>query len=90
MKCVVSNMVLPSLCLASKSQVALLAYGSIPDVGSSSTTVLEPPIRAIPTLEREMGYTYIHVHEYVHSLYMYRVEKCYMYMDIGKVYIQCT
>ena len=50
MKCVVSNMVLPSLCLASKSQVALLAYGSIPDVGSSSTTILDPPIRAIPTL----------------------------------------
>ena len=54
MKCVVSNMVLPSLCLVSKSQVALLAYGSIPDVGSSSTTVLEPPIRAIPTLGSEM------------------------------------
>ena len=43
-------MVLPSLCLASRSQVALLAYGSIPDVGSSSTTVLDPPIRAMPTL----------------------------------------
>ena len=31
--------------------MALLAYGSIPDVGSSSTTILEPPMRAIPTLE---------------------------------------
>ena len=52
MKCVVSNMVLPSLCLVSKSQMARLACGSIPDVGSSSTTILEPPIRAIPTLHK--------------------------------------
>ena len=50
MKCVVSRMVLPSLCLANRSQVALLAYGSSPEVGSSSTTILEPPIRAMPTL----------------------------------------
>ena len=64
MKCVVSNMVLPSLCLVSKSQVALLAYGSIPDVGSSSTTVLEPPIRAIPTLESD-------------NIDLYRVEDMY-------------
>ena len=56
MKCVVSRMVLPSLCLANRSQVALLAYGSMPDVGSSSTTILEPPIRAMPTLQHTWGY----------------------------------
>ena len=50
MKCVVSSMVLPSLCFTSKSQVALLAYGSIPLVGSSNTIISDPPTRAIPTL----------------------------------------
>ena len=51
MECVESKIVLPSLCLTSRSQMALLAYGSIPDVGSSSITSFDPPIKAIPALE---------------------------------------
>ncbi len=51
MKCVVSSMVFPSLYLISRSHVALLAYGSMPDVGSSRTIISDPPSRAIATLE---------------------------------------
>lgn len=51
MKCVVNMIVRPSLYFSSKSQVALLAYGSIPEVGSSSITTSDPPIKAIPTLQ---------------------------------------
>ena len=50
-KCVVSSMVLPGLCLARRSQVARLAYGSIPEVGSSRITIFEPPIKEIATLQ---------------------------------------
>ena len=50
MKCVVSSIVLPSLCFISRSQVALRACGSMPDVGSSRTTNFDPPMRAMPTL----------------------------------------
>ena len=53
MKCVVRSIVLPFLCLIRTSQVALLAYGSMPEVGSSSTTNWEPPIRAMATLQTE-------------------------------------
>ena len=44
-------MVLPFLCLLNKSHVALLAYGSIPDVGSSRMTNLELATNATPTLQ---------------------------------------
>lgn len=53
MKCVVSSMVRFCLCFISRSQVALRAYGSIPDVGSSRITTSDPPIRAMPTLNRQ-------------------------------------
>ena len=51
MECVVSKIVLPSLYLTSRSQIARLAYGSTPDVGSSNTTNFDPPIKAIPALQ---------------------------------------
>ncbi len=54
MKCVVNSRVLFLLCLVRMSQVALRAYGSIPDVGSSRITTSEPPTRAIPTLRDRM------------------------------------
>ena len=43
-------MVLPDLCLARRSQVARLAYGSIPEVGSSRITIFEPPVRDMAML----------------------------------------
>ena len=49
-------MVLFILYFCSKSQVALLAYGSIPDVGSSKNTVSEPPINAIAQLNKNCEY----------------------------------
>lgn len=42
--------VLPALCFKSRSHVPLLAYGSIPDVGSSKKTISESPISAIAQL----------------------------------------
>lgn len=53
MKWVVKMMVFPALCFSSRSHVPLLAYGSIPEVGSSKNTVCEPPISAIAQLWRE-------------------------------------
>ena len=51
MWCVVKSIVRPDLCLLRRSHVALLAYGSIPEVGSSRITISEPPIRAMATLK---------------------------------------
>ena len=53
MWCVVKSMVRPGLCLVRRSQVARLAYGSIPEVGSSRMTISEPPIRAMATLKAQ-------------------------------------
>ena len=69
MKCVVSSMVLPSLCLVSKSQMARLACGSIPEVGSSSITILEPPIRAIPTLHGRYR-CYVSLSKFVYVIFL--------------------
>lgn len=52
MKWVVKIMVFPALCFSNKSQVPLLAYGSIPEVGSSKNTVSDPPMRAIAQLQK--------------------------------------
>ena len=54
MWCVVKSMVRPGLCLVRRSQVARLAYGSIPEVGSSRMTISEPPIRAMATLKSQI------------------------------------
>ena len=51
MWCVVKSKARPGLCLLRRSQVALRAYGSIPEVGSSRMTISEPPIRAMATLQ---------------------------------------
>jgi hypothetical protein len=56
MWCVVKSMVLPGLCLVRRSQVDRLAYGSIPEVGSSRMTISEPPIRAMATLKAQNEY----------------------------------
>ena len=58
MWCVDKSMVRPGLCLVRRSQVARLAYGSIPEVGSSRITISEPPIRAMATLK-------IQINEYI-------------------------
>ena len=59
MKWVVNKMVLPCLCLVSKSHVALLAYGSIPDVGSSKMTNWGLATNAIPTLQGTQGNMFV-------------------------------
>ena len=53
-------MVLFVLYFCSKSQVALLAYGSMPDVGSSKNTVSEPPINAIAQLNKNCERSELH------------------------------
>ena len=55
MKWVESMMVLPFLHLERRSQVALRAQGSIPEVGSSRTTNWDPPTRARATLNEGEG-----------------------------------
>ena len=49
-KWVVRRIVRLFFSVCSRSHVYLLACGSIPDVGSSNSTTLEPPTRAIPRL----------------------------------------
>lgn len=51
-KWVVRIMVFPALCFRSRSHVPRLAYGSIPEVGSSKNTVCDPPMRAIAQLQK--------------------------------------
>jgi hypothetical protein len=47
MKCVVIAIVRPARAFCSNSHVERREYGSMPDVGSSSMTILEPPMSAM-------------------------------------------
>ena len=68
MKCVVRIMVFPALCFNSRSHVPRLAYGSIPEVGSSKNTISDPPMSAIAQLWISKKGNYSSVgKQYLHS-----------------------